>query len=206
MSAEATAERIVMAALPLFLTRGVRKTDLTEVAFHAGVARITVYRCCGDKKGLARAVCRRIASIFQKAAEAGPVGSSVEFDLRLNRLAEELSRLPTGNLLACLDEVNRLYPDVYQEFRAMRQVAVDAIFAQALEVATREQTLRAGINLNVLKAIFWASVVGLIENPMLAGSDISLAEIFTTVTEVFRHGILMPSGSESDAKKGMVSQ
>jgi AcrR family transcriptional regulator len=194
-------------ALSLFLARGVRKTDLTEVAYQAGVARVTVYRYCGDKKGLLRSVCMRIAAIFQRAAEEHPtedhvaeapvakghgIDSSQDLDLRLNRLGQELSNLPKGNLLACLEETHRLYPDVYEEFRAVRQAAVDQIFQQALDMATREQMLREGINLEVLKAIFWAAVVGLLENPTLISSNVSLAEIFATVTEVFRHGILIP--------------
>jgi AcrR family transcriptional regulator len=190
MSSDTTLERITTTALGLFLRRGVRKTDLVEVAFQAGFARVTIYRYCGDKKGLIRAVCRRIASIFQKAAEEGSAQSWNDIDQRLNCLGRELSELPKGNLLACLEETRRMYPDVYEEFCSLRQTAVDTLFRHALEVADREHTLREGINLEVLKAIFWAAVVGLIENPTLISSNISLAEIFTTVTEVFRHGIL----------------
>jgi AcrR family transcriptional regulator len=190
MSVDTTLERITTAALTLFLSGGVKKTDLAKVAYQAGVARITVYRYFGDKKGVVQAVCRRIVASFQKAAEDGDVSSSAQLDFRLNRLGEELGNLPKGNLLACLEEIRRLYPEVYEEFRKTRQTAVDAIFQNALEVATREQTLRDGINPEVLKVIFWAAVVGLLENPALISSNISLAEIFATVTEVFRHGIL----------------
>jgi AcrR family transcriptional regulator len=190
MSVDATLERITGAALRLFLSAGVKKTDLANVAYQADVARVTVYRYCGDKKGLVQAVCHRIASSFQQAADQGTAESFDDLDLRLNRLGVDLENLPKGNLLACLEEIHRLYPDVYEEFRQTRQKAVDCIFQQALDIATREQTLRDSINPEVLKAIFWAAVVGLIENPALISSNISLAEIFATVTEVFRHGIL----------------
>jgi len=190
MPTDATSDRITAAALTLFLSVGVKKADLAKIAYQAGVARITVYRYCGDKKGLARAVCRQIVSIFQKAVGKASAESFDDVDLRLNRLGEELGNLPKGNLLACLEEMRRLYPDVYEEFHQARQAAVDAIFQQALDVATQEQAIREGINPEVLKAIFWAAVVGLLENPNLISSNVSLAEIFSTVTEVFRHGIL----------------
>jgi hypothetical protein len=112
---------------------------------------------------------------------------------RLNQLGEDLRSLPPGNLLARIDEIGHLYPEVHEEFRAARQDAVDRLFQQALAVATREQTLREGLNPQVLKAIFWASVIGLIENPTIISSNISLSEVFATVTEVFRHGILKDS-------------
>jgi AcrR family transcriptional regulator len=200
MRVDATFDRITAAALELILAQGVKKTDLAEVASRAAVTRVTVYRYCDNKKGLVRAMCLRIAAIFQRAAEGGPMDSIHDIDLRLNRLGEELSGFPKGDLLGRLEEIRRLYPDVYAEFRELRQAAVDGIFQQALATATRERSLRQGLNLEVLKAIFWAAVVGLIENPALVSSNVSLAEIFTTVTEVFRHGILKssPAGEGCD--------
>jgi AcrR family transcriptional regulator len=193
MSADSTADRITTAALSLFFSRGVRKTDLTEVAYQAGVARITVYRYCGDKKGLVRAVCLRIAAIFQEAAEDDDAESTQDINRRLNQLGQNLATLPKGNLLAWLEEMHRLYPDVYDEFQTIRQTAVDHIFQQGLKLATRERALREGINPEVLKAIFGAAIVGLLENPTMISANISLAEIFATVAEVFRYGVLIPT-------------
>jgi AcrR family transcriptional regulator len=193
MASDSTSDRIVVAALALFLRQGVRKTNVDEVAFQTGLTRVTVYRYFGDKRGLVRAVCLRIAAIFQQAAEAGPADSTDEMDQRLSRLGEELAALPEGNLLARLEEISRLYPEVYEEFRAVRQAAVDAIFQQSLAVAVQQGTLREELNPEVLKAIFWSAVLGLIENPAMISSNVSLTEIFTTVTAVFRHGILKDS-------------
>ncbi len=190
MATDTTSDRIVSAALGLFLVQGVRKTSLDEVAFQAGVTRVTVYRYFGDKNGLVHTVCMRIAAIFQQATEGGSEDSMRQVEARLNRLGVELSALPPGNLLAHLDEIKRLYPQVYEEFRAARQAAVDTLFQQSLAAAMREASVREGLNPEVLKAIFWSSVVGLIEDPALISSNVPLAEVFATVTEVFRHGIL----------------
>lgn len=201
MATDTTSERIVSAALTLFLAQGAKKTSLDEVAFQAGVTRVTVYRYFGDKVGLVRAVCARIAAIFQHAADGSPDDSMSQVEARLNRLGMELSALPQGNMLARLDEINRLYPAVYEEFRAARQAAVDALFQQALAAAARESSIREGLNHEVLRAIFWSSVVGLIEAPALISSNVPLAEIFATVSEVFRHGILKsPAGSKHDGE------
>jgi AcrR family transcriptional regulator len=190
MAGDTTQPRIVTAAIRLFLAQGVRKTNLADIAEAAGVTRVTIYRYFGDKKGLVREICLRIAGVFQHAAEGGPRDTVRDVDLRLNRLGEELSALPKGDLLARLDEISRLYPDIYEEFRTARQHAVDQVFQQALAAATHERTLREGLNPQIVKAIFWASVLGLIENPTVISSNVSLNEVFATVTEVFRHGIL----------------
>jgi AcrR family transcriptional regulator len=196
MQPDSSIDRILSAALNLFLKQGVKRTNLDEVAFQAGITRITVYRHFGDKRGLVGAVCKWIADAFQRAAQGAPEDSVSEIDARLNRLGVELSELPAGNLLARLEEISRLYPEVYEQFRSTRQAAVDQIFQQAVAAAAREGTLREGMHSEVLKAIFWSSVVGLIENPTLISANIPLSEIFATVTAVFRHGILKPQAGD----------
>lgn len=193
MSVDTTAERIILSALKIFLQQGVRRSSLTEIAFEAGVTRITVYRYFGEKQGLVEAVCRHVACIFRRVAEGSPSDSTIQIDARLKRLGEELGQLPRGNLLAHFEEIRRLYPTAYEEFRAAREIALDRVFEQALAAATREDTIREGINLQVVKAMFWTSVVGLIENPTLIAAGIPLAELCETVTAVLRHGILRSS-------------
>ena len=137
MNIDGTAERIVVSALKTFLAQGVRRSSLSDIAYGAGVTRITVYRYFGDKEGIVAAACRHVASIFRRAAEGSPDDSTAQIDIRLKRMGEELARLPPGNLLAQFDEIRRLYPAVYEEFRAARESALDQIFAQAVTAALR---------------------------------------------------------------------
>ena len=190
MSADQTAEKIVLAAIKIFLDRGVRQSSLADVAFEAGVTRITIYRYFGDKHGLVRAVCRHVAEIFKRAAEGEPQETFAQIDERLNRLGTELGHLPQRTLLARFEEICLHYPACYEEFRTTRQDALDRLFQQAVTAATREGTLREGINLAVVKTMFYMSVVGLIENPTLIAANVPLTEISATVTKVFRHGML----------------
>ena len=121
MSVDETAERIAYSALKIFLKQGVKRSSLTDVAFEAGVTRITVYRYFEGKPGLVDAVCRHVACIFRRLVEGGCVASMSEVNARLKRLGEALAGLPPGNLLAYLEEVRRLYPAAYEEFRAVHE-------------------------------------------------------------------------------------
>lgn len=183
-------ERILQAAVRLFLEQSVRKTSAEEVAFQAGVTRVTVYRYFTDKKGLVRAVCLRIAAIFQRAADDSRGRSIDQIDACLNQLGKELSDLGPGNLFGLLDEIHRLYPEVYEDLRRARERAIDAIFQQALAAARRDGSLRKGLNQEVVRAIFLSGVVRLIETPSLISAHVPPEEIVATVTMVFRHGIL----------------
>lgn len=199
MAVDKTYDRIVAVAMNAMVTDGVKKLSLGDVAYQAGITRVTIYRYFGNKQGLFRAVCLHIASYFQKAADGGADDSMQVVNSRLHQLGSDLRQLPPGNLLARIDEIGKLYPDVYREFRALRQNAIDRLFQQALTAATREHALRDGLNMQVVKAIFLASVIRLIEDPALISSNVSLGELFSTVTEVFRHGILKGADEEAVA-------
>ena len=139
---------------------------------------------------MVRAVCSRIASIFERAAEDSRGRSIDEIDACLNQLGTELSAFAPGNQFALFDEIHRLYPEVYEEFRVARETAIDIVFQQALAAAKRDGSLRKGLNQEVVRAIFLSGVVRLIETPSLISSNIAPEEIVATVTMVFRHGIL----------------
>lgn len=185
-----SSERILQAAVRLFLEQSVRKTSAEEVAFQAGVTRVTVYRYFTDKEGLVRAVCQRIGAVFQRAAEGSRGGAIDEIVACLKRLGRELSELGSGNMFALFDEVHRLYPDVYEEFRHTREAAIDTILQEALAAARRDGSLRKGLNQEVVRALFVSGVVRLIETPSLISANVPPEDIVSTVTMIFQHGIL----------------
>jgi AcrR family transcriptional regulator len=74
---------LVDAALECFLSFGVRKTSLTDVADRAGVSRATAYRVFGDKSGLVRAVAEtEITRLLDRLDVAvtweAPLGDALE--------------------------------------------------------------------------------------------------------------------------------
>jgi AcrR family transcriptional regulator len=178
---------------------------VADVAYEAGVTRVTIYRYFGDKQGLVEAVCRHLADTFHRAAEGDLRDSTQDVDARLTRLGEELSCLPRGNLLARLDEIRCLYPAAYEELRTARENALNRMFEQAVAVATREHKLREDINLQVARAMFWASVTNLVESPALIISNVSYAEICETVTAILRHGMLKNDGDDEGTDRAIAN-
>ncbi len=63
---EPTREKILLSALALFSERGIAKTSLKEVAYHAGVTRVTVYRHFAEKKELVREAFLHVEQVFEK--------------------------------------------------------------------------------------------------------------------------------------------
>ena len=57
MKANQKKQRIIEATAALFLQQGVRKTAMEDIAAHARVSKVTVYKYFGDKDGILNAVC-----------------------------------------------------------------------------------------------------------------------------------------------------
>src|SRR3954447_9692336 len=69
-SADATTERVLDAALARFEDFGIQRTTMEDVARHAGVSRVTIYRRFPRKERLVEAVILREAQRFFAELEA----------------------------------------------------------------------------------------------------------------------------------------
>jgi AcrR family transcriptional regulator len=185
-----TRERVVLAAVELFLAHGVKKTTMGEVASQAGVTRVTVYRHFGGKKQLVRAAFMHILSAFQEAQEDIYQEQSQDVESYLDRIGAGLAALPPGDLPTRLAELSRLYPDVWRAFRETRLAVVEKIFQRLFEVAGEQGLLREGLRREVVQAYFMEAVVNVMESQSLVDLNLSPAEIYATVKAIFLHGIL----------------
>jgi AcrR family transcriptional regulator len=121
-------QRILTTAADLFFRQGFQKTSLDEVAFQAGVTRVTVYRHFGDKRGLVGAVCESMAAAYRQAeAECRdfPERSLAEC---LAHAREHFARLPKSRLGPGFEELGRLYPDLFAALRTTYRAAMDGVF------------------------------------------------------------------------------
>ncbi len=89
-----TSEKILLSTLALFSERGIAKTSLNEVAYRAGVTRVTVYRHFEDKKGLVRETFLRVEQVFEKGLADLKHNPHEDGEKILNQIGEGLSALP----------------------------------------------------------------------------------------------------------------
>lgn len=185
-----TNERIIHAAIELFISQGLRKTSMEEVAHHAGVSRVTIYRYYNDRKELVRTVIMRAADVFRRIRESVTNETPKNPAILKNLFQEELGKISNISFLGKFDELRRVYPDLYDEYRAIRKDALDIIFEQLLMTLKRDGLLRKGINETVLRYLFFDTIVNAIENTKFSGLNIPREQIIGTIHEVFLHGII----------------
>jgi len=185
-----TQEKIILAASELFMTQGIKKTSLDEIAQRAGVTRITVYRYFADKRDLVRAAFLHSEQVFERTRrdlEQHPGRSMEEY---LDQIGRDLGALPPTSPAARADELRRLYPDIYAEYQQLRLAVEGDLFDRLLALAEQNGQLRPGINREVAHAIFWEILENLFENPRLQQLGLTDAELYITVKDVLLYGIM----------------
>ena len=186
-----TQDKIVLAALALFFEQGIQKTRVEEVAYRAGVTRVTVYRYFADKPALVRAAFVRSELVFHECAAALARDPNADWGQALDRLAAGLAALPPGPLSERLGELKRLYPDIYADFQAVRVAGLDAIFERLIAMAEREELLRPGLDRHLIRILFWDALVNIFDNPGFVAVGLSNVELFQIVKDTLLYGILV---------------
>lgn len=187
---ERTQQQIVAAALRLFLTQGIKKTTMEEIAYAAGVTRVTAYRYFSQREGIVQAAFDLLVSPFLHAQMYIALGEESSIDAALNLIMDELAQLPQGDLPACLDELARVYPAVYERFTQQRRAALSAIFDHIYRLIEARGLLRPGLRRPVVEAFFYTTVINVLENPSLRALGLPPTALFNTVKEIFLYGLL----------------
>ena len=193
---EHTREKIIFSALALFSEMGIGKTSMSEVAYRAGVTRITVYRYFGDKRELVREAFLRVERVFQEGLAELKRDPESSWESILEQIGENLRALPHGDASARTDELKRLYPDIYASIQEVRVPTLNGIFDHLFALAESQGLLRQGLNRPIAQAIFWELVINFFDNPRFKSFELSDAELYNAMKDILLYGILKgkPSG------------
>ena len=187
---EQTKEKIIRSALTLFSERGIGKTSVSEIAYHAGVTRVTAYRYFSEKEELVREAYLRVEQVFQKALAVLEQDPSADWESIFNQIGEDLKTLPPGDVFAQFDEIKRLYPDTYNSIQKVRVDTLNGIFEHLFAMTKGKELLRPGLNQTIVQAIFWELIINFFDNPRFKSFGLSNPELFHTLTDILLHGIL----------------
>ena len=186
-NATTTRERILEAALELFIRQGIRKTSVDDVADRAGVTRVTVYRYFSDRQQLIGAAFLLVNATFDRIRAA--LDEEEDLDGYLNRMAAELTAVPLG-FMSGMAELETLHPGIHADLRKGRRKLLRAIFDQLYARAQSEGRLRSGLDKDVVEALFWEVVMTLPESSVLSSRGLTPAEIYATLSGLLLHGLL----------------
>ncbi len=187
---EKSKEKIIRAAFTLTMEQGISKTSLNEVAYCAGVSRVTVYRHFNDKKALVRAVFLSVEQIFLDGLKEFQQNPPPTLEIGMDIIGNRLRALPTGDVVARADELKRVYPDVYAEIQALRESTLNMLFNQISEIGKRHNLFREGLDQDIVKAVFWELTINFFDNPRFKSFGLNDADLYYQMSRILLYGIL----------------
>ncbi len=191
-----THEKILVNALELFFAQGIKRTSINEVAYAAGVTRVTVYRHFANKQDLVREAFLRIEQSFVDSLTEVQNGQYADdISELLGQIGLRLAALPSGDLPKVLDELRRLYPEEYHAFQEIRTKALNGIFNHVFTVAKRQSLLRPGVNRKVVEAMFWQMILNIFDNPQPQLAGLSNVNLYYAVKDILLYGIFKQENS-----------
>lgn len=182
--------RIIYSALESYIAFGIKKSSIDTIAEQAGITRITAYRYFGNKKALCRASFLSVVEMFERVEDEIKQEKTLDIESALNKIKTGLSKLPRGNFISVLGELNRLYPDVFNEVNNRRIAAIKNIFEFFFSHKRQRSQLRKGLNPLFVQAFFGYMAVNIINNPVFASLGLTPEEIFDNIKTLFLHGII----------------
>lgn len=185
-----TKEKIIYSTLALISEKGISKTGVEEIAYNAGVSRVTVYRYFPNKKDLVLKAFLRIEQIFQEALNELTRNPQADIESILDQIGQGLSVLPQGDVFKRTDELKRLYPDSYNSIQQIRVSTLNAIFDHIFSLAESQGRLRPGLDRSFVQAIYWELIVNIFDNPRFQKFKLSGFELYKKMTDILNYGIL----------------
>ncbi|MDH5371709.1 MAG: TetR/AcrR family transcriptional regulator [Acidimicrobiia bacterium] len=190
-----TKDRILQAAIQLFVDLGIRRVSMDDVADRSGVSRVTLYRYFADREALVRAAFLAPIEALEQlqgelVADDDPTVEGV-----LGAIGERIAEQPAIDLPVHRDELEKLYPVLAAEYAGRRDEVAHRLISWIFGIAERSGRLRAGVRKDLVEGVVWDLLVNPHSIPAVRESGIQARELYAALIDVLLYGMLSDGGS-----------
>lgn len=177
-------ETILMGALKVFMTYGIRSVTMDDLAKHMGISKKTLYKYVTDKNDL---VIKGIE--FHQKMELCAMEACVS--KKLNAIDEnfEISKLCVDQLQnihpSVMYDLEKYYPEARQKFDEYKKTVVKSWVEDNMKRGIEEGFYREDLNIPILTGMYLARMDDFF-NTELFPKGVSFSEIYL---EIFRYHI-----------------
>ena len=186
--------KIMQSALDLFRQYGFKSVTMDDVAHRSGISKKTLYQHFDNKNAIVgdtmlfynegmRCQCD---SIMQAASNA--VEAFVKIKVHFDKVYKELNPI-------ALHELQRFYPEGYQQFRLNMESDVAAIKAN-LDQGVAEGLYRPEVNTDVMALFHMESLLMIMLPNMIVKDRFDLYTVSREIMEHYIYGIVTAKGEK----------
>lgn len=146
-------DKIIQAALELFLNNGYENTSLSDIIALSGGSLSTIYKCFGDKDGLFKSVIEFMVSEFSEAVrKSADFREDVDLETFLSKFAQTYVRIVFSQKATLLKKLifsetfnpNSQVTRIFNESgaKAVHKILIDFFERPQIRATLREQNLQ----------------------------------------------------------------
>jgi TetR/AcrR family transcriptional repressor of mexJK operon len=186
-----TEEKIIEAALHVFLAHGIKKTTIEDVAARCGLTRATVYRYFKDKRHLVRASMMHMVTVINEALASLDKHKDFDTERSAAMIKEAVGLLPKGDLSTRVIELKQLYPEIFAEYQIARLASIREIYRRVFNAAKREGLIAPSeTDWNLVQTILSEATLYVAESPLVLSHGMSVGRIYSAVLDIMLYGIV----------------
>jgi len=186
-----TEEKIIGAALHVFLAHGIKKTTIEDVAARCGLTRATVYRYFKDKRHLVRASMMHMVAVINEALASLDKHKDYDTERSATLIKEAVGLLPKGDLSTRVIELKQLYPEIFAEYQIARLASIREIYRRVFNAARREGLITPSeTDWNLVQTILSEATLYVAESPLVLSHGMSVGRIYAAVLDIMLYGIV----------------
>lgn len=186
--------KIMQSALDLFRQYGFKSVTMDDVAHRSGISKKTLYQHFDNKNAIVgdtmlfykegmRCQCDSIVRAASNAVEA-----FVKIKVHFDKVYKELNPI-------ALHELQRFYPEGYQQFRLNMESDVAAIKAN-LDQGVAEGLYRPEVNTDVMALFHMESLLMIMLPNMIVKDRFDLYTVSREIMEHYIYGIVTAKGEK----------
>jgi AcrR family transcriptional regulator len=186
-----TEQKIIEAALHVFLAHGIKKTTIEDVAERCGLTRATVYRYFKDKKHLVRASIMHMVNVINEALASLDKHRDYDTEKSATLIKEAVNMLPKGDLPTRITELKQVYPEIFAEYQIARLASIREIYRRVFAAAKREGLIMPSeTDWNLVQTILSEATLYVAESPLVLSHGMSVGQIYSAVLDIMLYGIM----------------
>ncbi len=175
--------------LELFASQGIKKTTIEEIADSCGVTRMTIYRTCGNKDEIAAAAVSFITTTYSAAITDLCQHRDKSVEEMLKGFSQAFSSLSQYHSRGLLEEMRKLYPQVYAKLQKDMKAAGTRFFSALFDKAETEYSLNIALPRPVIRTYIETVITNLPENQVLQSCGIPAEELSEKLSKALLFGL-----------------
>jgi AcrR family transcriptional regulator len=181
--------RIMEAASERFMTAGLYKVTMDEIASDLRMSKKTVYKFFPSKEVLLKAIVQSLMHRVESEVQT-IISSDKPFEEKLTSILTFVGKTVRKLSHPFIRDMQRFAPELWKEIETFRREKVFSKIYQMLRQAQKEKVFREDLNIDLFYLVLVTAIQGIMNPQVLSHQPFSAEEAFKGIFRILYEGAL----------------